>query len=78
MTLTEAIKEALIEYGAIGENWRIQIGNTEVQAIGSDWAIVSVHVYKPRCRKPQGCWHLAIYMPKDQIHWDKSQYINLR
>ncbi len=72
------IYDALKEHGAIGPTWRIEIGNRDLNPIDSDWVTVSVDVYKPRCRKPQGCWHLAIYMPKDEIHWNKSQYVNLR
>ena len=76
MRLKQGIKNALIEYGAIEDNWRICIIDKEI--IGkSDWAKITVNITPPRKRKPCICWEISINIVKNQIHWDKSTHYNL-
>ena len=75
--LENGIRNVLLERGAILDGWKMKITSIEPKACGSDWAVVSVTVTKPRCRKPFMGWELAVYMPKDQIHFDKSSFAYL-
>lgn len=75
--LENGIRNALLERGSILDGWKIKINGIETKACGSDWAVVSVAVTKPRCRKPFMVWELMVYMPKDLIHFDKSSFVYL-
>ncbi len=73
--LENQIKQALVNYGAMGENWRMKVTNREI--IGrSDWAKVVVEITAPKKRKPCTKWELAINIARNQIHWDKSTFCN--
>ena len=72
----KALHEAFNEKGITLPDWRIKITNREI--IGhSDWAKVTVEVYKPRKRKPEIIWELAVNIVRDQIHWDKSNFYRM-
>lgn len=72
----QGIHNALDEKGITLPDWKIKITNREI--IGrSDWAKVTVEVYKPRKRKPEIIWELAINIVKNQIHWDKSSFYRI-
>lgn len=71
MKLQEQLKNAMIEYGAIAENWRIKI--IAIERIGnSDYANVVIESYKPRNRKPDYAHTLFIDTVKELIFWDRS------
>lgn len=71
--LTQGIHDCMDERGITLTNWRIKIVGREI--IGnSDWATVTVEVYKPRCRKPCVVWMLAINIVREQIYWDRSRH----
>ncbi|WP_304584429.1 hypothetical protein [Acutalibacter muris] len=74
--LLDALHKAMSQYGAIKPNWKISVASIE-NTNGSDWATVNVNIFRPRCRKPYTVWALAVYMPRDQIWWDKSTFVNL-
>lgn len=74
--LLEAIRNSMIERGAILPNWKVTLVQVE-NANGSDWANVTVNVFRPRCRKPLVVWDIAVYLPRDQIWWDKSSFVRV-
>ena len=74
--LENGIKEALVEYGAMNDNWRMKITDKEIIAY-SDWAKVEIEIYKPRCRKPCIIWTLAINMVKELVDFERSTFVRL-
>lgn len=72
--LERKIISVMVETGRANPGWRFQIQNIE-NSPGSDWATVTGVLIKKRCRKPFMGWELAIYMPKAQIWWDKSNFV---
>ena len=71
--LTKAIRECMDEKGITGPKDRIKIIGREI--IGkSDWAIVTVDIFRPRKRKPTLFWKLAINITNNTIHWYKSAF----
>ncbi len=73
----ERIRQAMIEYGAIGEKWRISVTGMERERPGSDRGTVTVEVTRPRHRKPSLIWELAIWIPGNLLDWNKSQFHEL-
>jgi len=70
------IKNALVEYGAMNENWRLKITDKEI--IGnSDYANISVEIYKPRCRKPCIVWTLVTNIVREFVDFERSTFVRL-
>ena len=78
MKLENQLKNAMIAYGAINENWRIKIVAIEKVIRNSDFANVTIETYKPRSRKPDYSHTLYVNMIKGIIYWDKSTHENLK
>ena len=76
MTIDQQMRNALLNYGAIGDSWRIKITDKEVINY-SDWAKVTVELYKPRCRKPYAIWELVTNTVRCVTDFEKSTYIRL-
>ena len=72
--LEKSILAAMVETGRAQEGWRIKINNVDVPK-GSDWAKVNVSVIKKRCRNPIAAWELSVYIPRQQIWWEKSTFV---
>lgn len=77
MSIEQHMRNALINYGAINENWRIKIIDKEILPY-SDWVKVTVEVYKPRCRKPCTIWTLASNMVRGITDFEKSTFIHCK
>lgn len=74
--IENGIKKALVEFGAMNENWRIEI--TDKYLIGnSDYANISVEIYKPHCRKPCTVWVLVANIVTEFVDFKKSTFIRL-
>lgn len=74
--LENGIKKALIEYGAMNENWRLEI--TDKKIIGnSDYATISVMIFKPRCRKPCMMWELHVNIVREFVDFERSIFARL-
>lgn len=78
MMIKEFAKAALINYGAILENWKIVIGEISQMSDRSDWVEVQVYVYKPRSKKPDFFWELCMNMARNVTDFGKSQFTNLK
>lgn len=78
MSLEEKLKNAMIDYEAIAENWRIKIIAIERVSNNSDYAHVIIETYKPRSRKPDYAFNLYVNMVKELIFWDRSTHENLK
>lgn len=77
MTVEQQMRTALLNYGAIKSNWRITIDS--VENIGySDWAEVTVSIFKPRCRKALAKWVLLTNPVKGITDFGRSTYIWLK
>ena len=77
MKLEDAIRSAMDEHGVTGPGYRIKVVWTETLNQGSsDWATVTVDVYRPRYRKPCVTWELAIWIPGNTLYWEKSRHYN--
>lgn len=73
MNLEEKLRYAMIDYGAIAENWRMKIIAIErVGGVNSDYVNVIVESYKPRSRKPDYIHTLFIDIVRELIFWDRS------
>ena len=73
MNKLEGIKEVLIERGIMNDDWRMKIINREIIA-NSDFGKITIEIYQPRKRKPCIVWELTIYIPRNQIYFDKSTF----
>ena len=78
MKLEKQLKGAMVDYGAVNENWRIKIVAIEKIADNSDFANVTVEIYKPRSRQPAYLHTLYINMVKEFVCWDRSTHVNLK
>ena len=77
MTSIESkIKNALVEYGAMNENWRLKITNKGIIS-NSDYASFTVEIYKPRCRKPCTEWTLIANIVREFVDFGKSTFVRL-
>lgn len=72
--LEKRILAVMVETGRAQEGWRVKINNVDVPK-GSDWAKITVFVIKKRCRNPIVVWDLSVYLPKQQIYWEKSTFV---
>ncbi len=71
-----ALKKCLIEYGAMGENWRIKLGEIKRNA-GADWFVCDVYIYKPRAKKPCLLWELRINEARKVVDFGNSKHTAL-
>ena len=75
--LENGIYDVLLERGSILSGWRVKVTNIQEKCTGSDWVNVSAYITKARCRKPFMVWELAVYLPRDQINFEKSSFVYL-
>ena len=75
MKIEEYAKNALINYGAALESWKIKILN--INADSGDWVDVTCTLTKPRCRKPFMQWELKINMAKNITDFLQSTFTYL-
>ena len=78
MTFEEKLKCAMIEYGAVAENWKIKITDIDKTNETSDYANITVNVWKPRSRKPDYAFTLFVNVVKEIIFWNRSTHVNLK
>ena len=69
----EAIKRAMIDYGAITEKYRIEISGVERNRF-SDFATYEVEVKKPRARKPFIMWRINVNEVRETLLWGESNF----
>lgn len=79
--IEKLMKDALIDYRAMEENWRLKI--TSVYVIGADSVIVNLEVYKPRRRTPSVSWAIPVDTLRNYVWMCKGEctdydYINNR
>lgn len=71
--LMEGIKIALVDYGAMLEDWKLSF--VEAERIGnSDMINVTVTITKKRCRKPFMIWTLRIDEVRELVYFDRSTF----
>lgn len=76
MTVEQQMRTALLNYGAINDNWHIAI--TDIENLSySDWAKVTVLVRKPRCRKPFMEWTLFVDTVRGITDFARNTFIYL-
>lgn len=75
MKIEEYAKNALVNYGASLEDWRIEI--LDVTSNTSDWATVTCTVTKKKCRKPFVIWNLKMNMVRNIVDFEKSTFFYL-
>ena len=75
--LEKGIYNALLERGSILSGWKVKVTNVQEKCAGNDWVNVSVYITRARCRKPFMVWELAVYLPRDQINFEKSSFVYL-
>jgi len=75
------LHEAFDEIGVTLPNWRIKITNKELirnrYGQWTDYATLTVDIYKYRCRKPTQRRYLTVNTVKGYIDLERSTYINL-
>lgn len=76
MSIENKMKIALVNYGAMNEDWRIKVISVETDY--SDWAKVIVEVYKPRHKTPCTCWTLFANMVREFVDFERSEHIRLK
>lgn len=74
--LMDGLKNALVGYGAMNENWRLKITNKQIIS-NSDFANITVEIYKPRCRKPTIVWELLVNIVREFVDFERSTFIRL-
>lgn len=70
------MRNVLLNYGAINEKWRIKLTHKEILPF-TDWAKVTVEVYKPRCRKPYGIWTMYFNIVRGITNFERNTFIRL-
>lgn len=75
MKIEEYAKNALVNYGASLEDWRIEV--LDVTSNTSDWADVTCTITKPHCRKPFVQWRLKMNMVRKIADFEKSTFCYL-
>lgn len=75
MTIEGYAKNALVNYGAALENWKVKV--LSVDATSGDWVNVTCTITKPRCRKPFIEWRLKINMVRSIADFEQSNFIYL-
>ena len=66
------IFRALKEHGVVNNGWKIKIINKQISS--SDYAVFTVNVIRPRCRKACITWEICIWLPGMLVRWDKSWF----
>lgn len=72
MKLESLIHSAMDQHGVTLPKWKIKI--TNVEAVNFNWAKVTTEVFEPRKRKPTIIWEVAVYMPRNQVDFNKSTF----
>lgn len=72
-----ALRKSLIEYGAMCENWRLELGETRRSNVGSDWFTCEVYIYKPFAKKPCLLWELLVNEVRKIVDFEKSKHTAL-
>lgn len=75
MTIERYAKNALVNYGAALENWKVKV--LSVDATSGDWVNVTCTITKPRCRKPFIEWRLKMNMVRKIADFEQSNFIYL-
>lgn len=75
MTIEGYAKNALVNYGAALENWKVKV--LSVDATSGDWVNVTCTITKPRCRKPFIEWRLKMNMVRNIADFEQSNFIYL-
>ena len=73
MSIAEMAKNALVNYGAMLPDWKVEILGTEAKPY-SDWVEVTCQITKKRCRKPFIKWNLAMNMARSITDFEKSDF----
>lgn len=76
MNCEQQMRNALLNYGAINENWRVKLTHKEILPF-TDYAKVIVEVYKPRCRKPYGICHMYVDTVRGITNFERNTFIRL-
>lgn len=71
--LEKKMLNALVNYGAALENWKVQIVNVERKGY-SDKADVELTITKNRCRKPFAWWKIPVDMVRELAFFDKAAF----
>lgn len=75
MKIEEYVKNALVNYGAALESWKIRVLSIDI--VSGDWADVTCTITKPRCRKPFIQWRLKINIARNITDFSKSTFMYL-
>lgn len=73
MTIEEYAKNALVNYGAALEDWKVKVLDVSGNK-SSDWVTVTCTVTKKRCRKPFIIWDLKMNMARNIVDFEKSTF----
>lgn len=68
----DGIKNALVDFGAMLENWKINL--ICIENDGSDIYYVSVTITKNRCKKPFVMWTLRVDTVRELVYFDRSTF----
>lgn len=71
--IMEGIKNALVDYGAMLEDWKVNFVEAE-RVNKSDIIYVTVTITKKRCRKPFVLWKLRIDEVRELVYFDRSTF----
>ena len=73
MTKQEMVKNALVNYGAMLPDWRVEIIASEAKPY-SDWVLVTCKIIKKRCRKPFVQWELKMNTVRNITDFENSRF----
>lgn len=76
--ITEKMKNALLNYGAITEKYRIKVTGIEKIPNKVDYVYVHIMVWKPRSRKADIAWKLFVDTTREIVYFDKSEFNRLK
>lgn len=72
MEIEEYAKNALVNYEAALDSWKIRV--LSVDTVSGDWADVTCTITKPRCRKPFVQWKLKMNMVRNIVDFEKVHF----
>lgn len=73
--IEELMKDALVWYGAMLENWRLKI--VRVYATGADSANVELQIFEPRRRKPTVSWIIPVDTARNNVYVSEGTFTYL-
>lgn len=76
--IAEKMRNALLNFGAITEKYRIEVTEIEKIPNKSDYVYVHVMVWKPRSRKADIAWKLFVDTAREVTHFDRSEFYRLK